>query len=287
VTVSHKLIFSIVCSILTGTLTTNKAVEAQPASSRINLESIHRAEKIGVSDDYEQMNNAADSDSDRLTKLNLEAQALRHLWLAQFQLNRCRTELREEQSLTSEAIEKIQTGKARLVGLTNTVNFLSNSIIAMVGNIIFIPAPPPKPTPPNILFTISSGVSTILSLVAYAEIPGGKGRIATTRGSMLEPIMTGQDPEGLYSKSVWTYLNFHPNGAQSLREILVAKWLAVGLVTQKELSNAQKLESRYGQSSINRKIAISLLRARSRMLDDLEVDLVQVNNELATLAREL
>jgi hypothetical protein len=269
-------------------LTTQTKAFAQPVHSDSNDVGIRLARRIGIQDQFLAFLESRDFDSGREPeRLMLEAKLIRTIWLAQIQVDRLISQLDEEETIVTEAINKIENRKAIMANTTDSANFLSSSIVSLVGSAKFIPAPPPQPTVPNILFSIANGTSMLLSTVSLLELRSGTAKIALPQESMLLPIFDDQfQPQ--YSEMVWTYLNTEcpEEGYLTPRKLLISKWEEDAKGENESLVDyRKKIAKRLGLDDRGKPVTLGNLRIRQHMLEQLEVYLVKMSRSLADLIR--
>jgi hypothetical protein len=203
---------------------------------------------------------------------------LRKLWMVQFQISGLFAHL-----VLEEAMDRIESRKMKRVSMTNAVNFISSSIIALVGNAKFIPAPPPRPTIPNILFTISGSLSTGLSFLTLAELRDGKETVElTTEPFSAKLFNPASSPDHL--SAIWHYLNTRDSAASKTpQEIFKTKWSKeAGLA-----DGSQKGFENILSKKPSRRLTGKEIQLRLRMVEDIYLSLVRSGKDLAILARAL
>lgn len=241
------------------------------------------AESIGLKSDFE---NLYVSGSDETGKELAQARALHRLWQTEFELKRILLEIDEERTALTLAIEQTENRQILIANSLDSANFLSTSIIALVGNCIFIPAPPPRPKVPNILFSTANGISTGMSLMSLAAIQGGRASVNSRKESMLAPLFAAQfNPE--YSGRVWDFLNYHDeNSEQTIHQRLLDSWKAARFTaTDSESKPQQEIMSIYGLGAEagQTKLKLSRLKTRRKMLEDLQYELLRMSRTLSDL----
>jgi hypothetical protein len=275
-------------------LITQAAAWAQSTSSVDATDELKSAERIGLKTEFIDATKSSLSSPEMVShsaevlKVAHEARLLRHLWLAQFQIDRILAQIDEEHTVVSAAIDKIENRKALLANMTDSANFLSTSIIALIGNTLFIAAPPPRPTVPNELFSVANGVSMIMSTISLLELQGGKARLKVPAKSMLLPLLVDHF-EPPYSDMVWTYLNSKPTGKESLtpRQELLYGWKISEDDKLSGYQSRQVVVDSLGLADNSKKITLQNLRARQLMLEQLEICVAKMSRLLADLVRRI
>jgi hypothetical protein len=203
---------------------------------------------------------------------------LRRLWHVELQVNSLIAEVQEESDDTTEAIEKIEVRKFRLASITNALTFLTLSSIFTVGNAIFIPAPPPRPTPPNELFTIAFGISTGFATLNLISQFGGSTMLSPRSSSSLSWLFSN-NPPAPPRLALWQYFNASQDGKPSPKDFLLAKWRKEGVLNGDGVS-------KMFQPSL-KKISSGRLRRRQSMLEDVQTELSKLSKQLALICRRL
>ena len=255
------------------------------ALSQSEIEEI--ASRIGLKEDLESLLRAkpsAPGEDSSPRQLLAEARFVKRLCQAEIQLDRIIAQIDLERTLITLAINKIENRKTMLAKTTDSINFLASGIISVIGNGLFIPAPPPRPTVPNILFSIANGVSTALSVLTLVELRGGKAKLRLPHDSMLLPIFA-PDFKPTYSEMVWTYLSSPAKGDPiTPRQQLLQAWHEqLGPAKQ----SAEVVSSRLGLSQGTTTVSLKNLYLRQAMLCQLEVKLVQLSTLLSDLAHAI
>jgi hypothetical protein len=250
------------------------------------------AEKFGLKSEFQELSalrsTAEGSDKDAALFLKSESAFLKRLWLVEFQIGRLLAQIDEERSVLIDAIEKINDRKALRLAVTDSTNFISSSIIALIGNGVFIPAPPPRPTAPNILFTVSGGLSTGLSILGLMELRGGKERITLSFPSLVAPLFDeAYSPK--FSAHFWHYLNSATDkDEETIRQAFVRRWFTVSRLGTANVPAKSKgtYEALFAQNP-GRPLTLYELQIRLAMLDDFQFYLLRANHDLSALVHQL
>jgi hypothetical protein len=237
------------------------------------------AESVGLTSDFEQLFNTEPGSVERELA---EVRLLRHLWQTQLQLHQTLTEIDEEKTMVSMAIQRVENRQTRVANTLNSMNFLSSGIIGVVGNGIFIPAPPPRPEIPNILFSTANGISTAMSVLSLAAVGDCKTSFSLGKESMLAPLF-GTDIGNNGGDRVWHFLNYSDEPSQiSFRQKLLRHWEEDEKIAARSES-AQFVITSYGLGAEPCHIKLSKLRMRQQMLDNLQHELLNMSISLSKL----
>jgi hypothetical protein len=241
----------------------------------VAAEMVDESQALAIAERFNLKNNFAQifacrkvSDGDnKLIVAKLESELLRKMWSIEFEENSLLARIEEERSALEQVITDVEARKTHRAAIIDSVNFLSTGAIALTGSAIFIPAPPPRPTVPNILFTVASGVSTSLSLINLVQLSGGKSKAAPYSTSIAREFYEEKSAIRTTRYGVWYYLDSTADSAAKRpKDIVLAKWPLV---------------------ETGKKCTVFELRKRLTLLDEIYKAVLGVNHDLALLVRAL
>lgn len=270
---------ALLTSLLLALSSTATVAGAQITDKNQPVQVLNLADEVGLRADFVELSTSPQNSVEREL---IEVRTVRHLWRTAFELERILTEIEEEASYVNSVIDRAEGRKFMLANSIDAANFLSTSIIALVGNCIFIPAPPPRPKVPNILFSTANGISTGMSLVSLMVLRDKKVQLHFGKESMLAPLFDS-DFAPDHSSTVWRFLvNRSQEKTSSSREQLITAWH-----NDSGHGSTENIVVTCGLRKEPTFVSLSRLKIRARMLEELRMELLKMCRVLSDLGHSI
>jgi hypothetical protein len=272
----------LVCNLSTISLRNASAEESARTVAKTDGDStavLQLAETVGLKSEFNELFKAEPGTVEREL---VEAKLLRHLWQAELEFQRVLTEIEEEKTVVAMTIERVENHQTRIANALASMSFLSHTVVSLPGNGIFIPAPPPRPEIPNILFSTAFGISTGLGVLSLAAIQDHKVSFNYGKQSMLAPLLTENFSDARGGR-VWHFLNYSSEPSEpTLRQKLLASWRQDNWAAANSQSMGADVAV-YGLGDEAYRIKLSKLRVRLAMLNELQNEMMRMSISLSKL----